>query len=128
MARTYKTLAELKAEAIARYEKKETMLHLQPSDEDAIKYAPYCENLLSEIETVHYYYSFDQEWFEGEFVGSVVGLNGRTVQKLRIDGEIVETDLLFENHCWCLSTNSSLYKKLSYVMDWVICSAYTSTH
>ena len=117
MATTYKTLAELKAEAIARYEKKEKMLHLQPSDEDEIKYAPHCENLLSEIETVHY-----------DIVGSIVGLNGRTVQKLRIDGDIVEADLLFENHCWCLSTNSSLYKKLSYVMDWVICSAYTPTH
>jgi hypothetical protein len=35
--KTGKTIYELKTEAFKRYEKKETMLHLQPSDEDAIK-------------------------------------------------------------------------------------------
>ena len=127
MAIIYKPLALLKAEAIARYEKKETMLHLQPIVKDE-RVTAYCQDLISQIKTVHVYYTFDQEWFEMECLGSVVGSNGRTFQILRIDGKIVRMDLLFQNHCWCLGINSSLYIKLCNVMDWVICSTYTSTH
>ena len=68
MAIIYKPLALLKAEAIARYEKKETMLHLQLIVKNG-RVTPYCQDLISQIKTVHVYYSFNQEWFEMECLG-----------------------------------------------------------
>ena len=118
MARIFKTLEELKAEAIARYENKKQKNLVGPNLKDTLT----CKNMVQKLkgEKICFYDEESEEWYKGTIVSNK-RVKGRTYQEIKFDDadDTVQLDLLFDNHPWCCTTLSQPYANACVQMDWV---------